>query len=428
MRESFSKTHVKSKPLILPFAFALLVTSLLSRGDEPRIDFEKAHRIYDRSKRGEPITDEERAYMQRAIQAQKQSKGEEEKSPQSSAPLWSGHLTPLTELGTAKYKGEDGGLYGGGKNEPPKVHLEAALKESAKIQPLDADGKPAKDGKIVLLSIGMSNTTMEYSEFKKIAEADPRKSPHVVVVDGAKGARTGMAWALDGVDMLPPEEEPRLLKLMESTGRKVTKGFGDTWSGVETKLKADGVTPQQVQVLWIKQAEAMPAKLGDYPAHARTLQANLTDILNIAKRRYPNLRVAYLSSRIYGGYATTPLNPEPYAYEEAFAMRWLIQAQIQGEPRLNFDPARGAVQAPPVLWGPYLWADGTTPRKADGLVWKPEDFVSTDHTHPSPDGRQKVARLLLNFFKADEAASRWFVKPGEKAPPGDRLNPSRTEP
>ena len=35
---------------------------------------------------------------------------------------------------------------------------------------------------------------------------------------------------------------------------------------------------------------------------------------------------------------TTGLNPEPYAYEEAFTMRWLIQDQIAGKPELNYDP------------------------------------------------------------------------------------------
>lgn len=72
---------------------------------------------------------------------------------------WEG-LVPLTEM-TAKdkYKGEDGGLYGGGRNEPPEAHHAAAKKETAKIAPLDAAGKPAKDGKIVLVSISMSNAT-----------------------------------------------------------------------------------------------------------------------------------------------------------------------------------------------------------------------------------------------------------------------------
>lgn len=65
-------------------------------------------------------------------------------------------LKPLTEMtAEEKYKGEDGGLYGGGKNEPPESHLKVALAESARIVPVDEDGKPSKDGKIVLMSLGM---------------------------------------------------------------------------------------------------------------------------------------------------------------------------------------------------------------------------------------------------------------------------------
>src|SRR5207302_7240934 len=41
------------------------------------------------------------------------------------------------------YQGEDGGLYGGGENEPPEAHQAAARKESSKIVPLDAGGKPS---------------------------------------------------------------------------------------------------------------------------------------------------------------------------------------------------------------------------------------------------------------------------------------------
>ena len=63
----------------------------------------------------------------------------------------SGGLKPLTEMSaTDRYKGEDGGLYGGGKNEPPPAHAAAARKEIEQIVPLDADGKPAPDGVIAL--------------------------------------------------------------------------------------------------------------------------------------------------------------------------------------------------------------------------------------------------------------------------------------
>ena len=45
-------------------------------------------------------------------------------------------LEPLTEMTAEdKYKGEDGGLYGGGKNEPPETHRTAALDECRRITP-----------------------------------------------------------------------------------------------------------------------------------------------------------------------------------------------------------------------------------------------------------------------------------------------------
>ena len=105
----------------------------------------------------------------------------------------------------------------------------------------------------------------------------------------------------------------------------------------------------------------------------------------------------------------TPLNPEPYAYESAFAVRGLIQDQIKGEAKLNCDAAKGPVKAPLLLWGPYLWGDGVTPRKTDGLVWQRED-LGGDGTHPSGSGREKVARLLLGFLRSDPCAKGWFVR------------------
>jgi hypothetical protein len=117
------------------------------------------------------------------------------------------------------------------------------------------------------------------------------------------------------------------------------------------------------------------------------------------------------TGRIYAGYATTSLNPEPYAYEGAFSVRWVIEDQQRGNPELNYDAARGPVRAPVALWGPYLWADGVTPRQADGLVWNREDLAERDGTHPSDSGCRKVAGLLLAFFHSDPYARSWFLKP-----------------
>src|SRR5262249_20227971 len=68
-------------------------------------------------------------------------------------------LKPSTEMGKDDYKGWPGGLYPDGKNERPAAHEKAGIALAAKIETLNGDGKPDPDGKIVFLSVGMSNTT-----------------------------------------------------------------------------------------------------------------------------------------------------------------------------------------------------------------------------------------------------------------------------
>ncbi len=302
-------------------------------------------------------------------------------TPPAPAPRNSTGMVPLVDLSSESYKGESGGLYGEGQNEPPAAHRQAALKLAAAIKPLNRLGFADPQGKAVLMSLGMSNTTQEFSAFKPLADADPEKSPALVIVDGAQGGQAAIQWDND--------QAP-------------------AWARAEERLRAAGVTPEQVQVLWIKQALVAQGQYGEFPAHARRFADELIKVLNVATERYPNLRLAYLSSRIYAGYATTPLNPEPYAYEGAFSVRWVIQAQIKADnPQLNFDPKRGEALSPLVLWGPYLWADGVKPRKTDGLVYTRED-LREDGTHPSDSGRRKVADRLLKFMKTDETARRWF--------------------
>jgi len=305
--------------------------------------------------------------------------------PQPKVPPPTPHtgLIPLDQMGpNDTYKGEDGGLYGNGKNVPPGEHQKAADRQLAKIVLLGPDGRPAADGKIVLLSIGMSNTTQEFSRFKELADRDPAKSPQVIVVDGAQGGQDAARWA----DPSAP-----------------------AWRNAEQRLQAAGVSPQQVEVVWMKHARIGPSQYGEYPKHAEELKGHIRSSLNIAAHKFPNLRVAYLSSRIYAGYATTPLNPEPFAYESGLAVRGLIREQIKGDARLNCDPAKGDVKAPVLLWGPYLWADGTTPRKSDGLLYTRED-LGGDGTHPSNSGREKVAKLLVKFFQSDPNAKGWYCK------------------
>ena len=288
-------------------------------------------------------------------------------------------LKPLTEM-TAddRYKGEDGGLYGGGMNEPPEAHRLAALEACKKVTPLDAQGKPSKDGKIVFISLGMSNTAGEFAMFKEIADRDPDKSPDVLIVNCAIGGAGVSSWA---------------------------KPASGTWQKVADRLKEANVAPEQVQAAWIKHAEPGPSPDTVPLEYAKKVKEDIEASLAITRSTFPNMRVAYLSSRIYGGYNIAGIrrvNPEPFAYETAFSVRWVIQDQIEAE-------KKGKVDGPVLLWGPYLWADGVTPRKSDKLVWERKD-LGEDGVHPSKVGGQKVANLLLEFFKSDAGAKTWFVK------------------
>jgi hypothetical protein len=347
------------------------------------IDWPKARELYQRSQQGKPLTDEEKAYLEKAKQVM-QARGGGNPGARPAPPPATDHtgLVPLDQMTAGeKYKGEDGGLYGAGKNVPPPEQQKGAEKALKQVVPRGPDGKPAQNGKIVLISMGMSNTTQEFSKFKELADADPAKSPQLTIVDCAQGGQDAARWN--------DAELP-------------------AWRTALERIRLAGVTPEQVQVMWMKHARMGPAQFGEYPKHGQEMYEHIVKALHIAKEKFPNLQVVYLSSRIYAGYATTGLNPEPFAYESGLVVRRLIRDQIQGEPSLNCDPAKGKVQSPLLLWGPYLWADGITPRKSDGLVWNRGD-LGPDGTHPSPaSGREKVARLLLGFMKTDRNAHGWF--------------------
>jgi hypothetical protein len=166
-------------------------------------------------------------------------------------------MIPLCDLGASLYQGEQGGLYPGGLNAPPAAHLAAGLAIAKKIVPLDSAGHPSRDGRIVLLTIGMSNATH------------------------AQGSQTAALIAR-------PEAK--------------------YWSIPPARLEEAGATPAQVQAIWLKQANGMP--------------------------------------------------------KEAFP----------AEPKIAGNP------------------------------------VGPDGTHPSIEGREKVAQLLLAFFEKDPTAAPWFAK------------------
>jgi hypothetical protein len=302
-------------------------------------------------------------------------------------------LVPLNDLGPAPYGwGYFGGLYEDGSNTIPADHLAGGLRRAALIRPLDANGNPSPDGKVVFLSVGFGETARIADAFSAMA-ADDRRVEHrsLVALDAARDGFDRDAWILPAVT---------------TNFQRIN----------EQVLAPAGVTEKQVQAAWIQMVsndpyQALPPQWAD----AYVLKNYVAGALRDLKARYPNLQVAYLSSRVYGGYATTSWNPEPFAYENALTMRWVILGQVTlmrtgflWDTRISdLDYEKGV--APWIAWGPYLWANGTMPR-SDGLTWERDDFNADGETL-SDKGAQKGATMLLDFLLQEPTAANWFRAP-----------------
>lgn len=347
-------------------------TLLLAQAQTPDLS-----EIRRKVQRGEGLNADERQALQRANVQQREQRRKEylnDHQPQSST-----GLIPLTDLGAAAYMGEPGGLYPGGKNAPQPEHLKAGLALARQIVPLDAEGRPSPEGKIVLLAIGFSNPNMEFPAFQKRLQQDPAVNPRLVTINGCVGGQASNV---------------------------IAGPSSNYWNIVDQRLSEAAITIKQVQALWIKLV--FPGPSLPFPAESKKLYADIIGTLHTVHDRFPNLKVGYLSSRTYGGYTEVGGSPEPWAYETGFSVKWAVSGQMAGKPELNYNPAKGAVRAPWIEWGPYLWTDGAKGRK-DGFVFLRED-LGEDGLHPSAQGLEKIATLMMNFFKTDPTTRPWFLK------------------
>ena len=188
-------------------------------------------------------------------------------------------LVPLTQSGAGTYQGFIGGLYPSGSNPAPDrartrrnrtIISGASARRERLVRP---------NGKIVLLTIGMSNTTQESSVFIPLANADPQKSAKVTLVDGAQGGMTA----------------DKISDLTTQTAQQF-------WQVVEQRLANANLTAKQVQVIWLKEADDKP--LITFPADALRFKSELELIAQIIKQKYPNMRMIFFQAVLT---AVTPI-------------------------------------------------------------------------------------------------------------------------
>ncbi len=281
---------------------------------------------------------------------------------------------PIDEM-TGTYQGKSGGLYGDGRNDVPETLAKAAEEASQAIRPLDSKGNPSSNGRIGMLAIGQSTTRMVFDSFRSAARN--AKASNVVLVNGALDGNDSEDWA--------------------------TKN--GPWNQASKKIGRAGLSTQQIEVLWIETTLIFPARVSTFAARNSVFVNHLDQILNRAKQQFPNLRMIFVSSRYYGGWAQKPTSPEPYAYENGFGVRDFVLSKMAQPTRAN--GTNGT--KPVVMWGPYYWTSGTTPSRIDGLTLTRSD-LRTDGIHPTASGAAKFADQLLRFFTQDRFAKPWFTK------------------
>ncbi len=295
---------------------------------------------------------------------------------------------PIQDLGTGYYGIFQGGLYQGGTNNPPTSHLNKGIAIAKKLKPLDTLGNVNyATGKIVLAGFGASTVGGPFNHMIQIMKSETGLNPCMKAVNAANGS--------DGLEELTIENE-------------------EFWDYIKVfKLAEKGLTPIQVQVGWLMHSSRIDSNSVETEAYIDSLVKRFTIAVQAMTYYYPNLKILYVSGFPYGGYADPTkvlyhVIAEPASYNHNFAVKKLIQNQINGSPDLRYKTP-GKV-APYLIWGPPIWADGKNPN-LDGLSWNCETEFAEDGGgyHMTNLGKDKLGDILLDFFETDTLSKGWFL-------------------
>lgn len=292
--------------------------------------------------------------------------------------------TPLIDLTDGYFNGIRGGLYPEGSNIRPAEHLTECIEHVQAITPMDIYGNPNPNGKVVMLGIGASNPMTEFQQFIDFSNDYEPVNDNLKIINACVG------------------------------GQGIQKMFDITdnyWSGVVNGLEDQGLSAEQVQVVWIEQDNTR-AYDTIFPSAPNALVNDYQLLLHVIQELFPNVQICYITARAYSGYAD-PVDPEvsggllyPRDYFNGWAIKFLIEKVINHA--FGFESEGPSAQIPLVTWGTYHWTDGSTPRE-DGLYLDCDLDVGPDGLHLSGVGEYKMGSLLFDYFKTDTTAKYWYL-------------------
>jgi hypothetical protein len=268
-------------------------------------------------------------------------------------------------------------LYPDSSNKMPAPHRAKGEAIAATLKPLNAQGNvDLANGKILAVAEGMSNMRDEMEAFaallaKKTAELNPKFQ----FVSLAEGGCDLECWIDKGVGAV--DRQVQILIWKQTNNRP---------------QNADG-SPRQP-------SSNFPSKDSKrFPAHALTTKALLKKRLLDLKKKYPNLKQVFFTSRSYGGWTCAPSADdyrEPVAFEEGFSFKWLLEDQILGkDPQLAFEGDNAP--AAWLAWGPYIWNPAWT-----------QDMYRVDGAHPCEKGAAAIAQMWYDSLSTYTTARTWF--------------------
>jgi hypothetical protein len=369
---------------------------------------------------------------------------------------------PLIDQPTAFYTPAGGtqsfelGLYQGTNNiaTASPLHAAAAASAAAAITPLCNNGSPPAPtcteggtGVVGLVAIGFSNSQQQTcTGSTHTTDQMAPTSPQSCTASGTPwacctGAGTGPtcasfqgcvsgsfgADAYSGQIASTPTVNSDVYFVDCDQPTRVTPNWnssltGTEWSLCEGQVADSGLTDAQIQAATMEitsgnpgpsglvtlssMSHAPPCVLGDTSViDACFVEYEAGDVIRLAKEKFPNLKILYLYTRAYGGWAITTLAPEPNAYEYGFSAQWLVRAQINqadnGGAVSTVDGNLAYSAAPVVLFAPYQWASGAT-ANSEGTVWPDLStyFQTVDWIHyGEPLGVPETGSVMYNYFE-----------------------------
>jgi hypothetical protein len=178
------------------------------------------------------------------------------------------------------------------------------------------------------------------------------------------------------------------------------------WNRGTQALGSSGLSANDVDVVFYHNAWAGPSSL-PFPDHAVNMKESAQITMGIIQDKYPNVQMILVANRHYA-LSPTSKHPEPFAYEEGFSWKWLI------EDRINCTVDCGV----PIAWYAEEWVPDWASH--------PEYYMS-DGLHLVGAGQLASAAIWYSYMSTLSYIAPWYLsEPVPTATPSNTPLPTDT--